>query len=313
MFTILGSGFGSYGYLPALVEAGVEVALPSRYRDAVSGRAELSGYVQQVVWCSDVDDALARSSGVVIALRPEDQMRWVPRLTEMPNIRQLILEKPLAPTPGSAASLLMAVENAGKRYRVGYTFRFTPWAGKLREALTGSADSISFDWSFLAHHYRVGLDNWKRFSSRGGGAVRFYGIQAIALLSELGYDGVSTSTVCGASDDEIDCWEGTFTGPNLCPCVLTLASRETNTFFRVVAHNNGQVVQTLADQRDPFSSADSGAVQGQDARVGLLRQLCDSFSDGDDGNAQRHRAILALWAAVEAKSRRVPIAHAGGR
>lgn len=305
MFTILGSGFGSYGYLPALVEASAEVALPIRYRDAVGGRPELSGYLQQVVWCSDVDDALTRSSGVVIALRPEDQARWVPRLTEMPNIRRLILEKPLAPTPESAASLLMAVENAGKRYRVGYTFRFTPWAGNLSAALAGSADSISFDWNFLAHHYRADLANWKRFSSHGGGALRFYGIQAIALLSELGYDDVATSTVSGASDDEVEHWEATFTGPNLCPCVLKLGSRETNTSFRVAAHNKGQAVQTLADQHDPFTSAYSGAVPGQDARVGVLRQLCDSFSDSDEGHAERHKAILALWAAVETKSQRI--------
>jgi predicted dehydrogenase len=315
VFTVLGSGFGIYGYLPALVEAGFEVALPIRYRPVIGGRPELSRYMQQVVWCSDAEDALARSSGVVIALRPEDQARWVPRLTQMPNIRQLILEKPVAPAPELAASLLAAVENAGKRYRVGYTFRFTPWAGKLRSALAGSAESISFDWNFLAHHYRADLANWKRFSSHGGGAVRFYGIHAIALCSELGYDDVSTSTISGTSDEETERWEATFTGRNLCPCVLKLDSRETNTFFRIVAHNNRQAAETLVGQPGPFSSvysSYSGAMQGQDdARVGVLKQLCDSFSEADEGHAERQKAILALWAAIETKSRRVPLTPAG--
>lgn len=313
MFTILGSGFGIYGYLPALVEGGFEVVLPVRYRPTIDGRPELSRYMRQVVWCSDVEDALARSSGVVIALRPEDQAAWIPRLTQMSNIRQLILEKPVAPAPELAASLLAAVENAGKRYRVGYTFRFTPWAGKLRSALAGFAESISVDWSFLAHHYRADLTNWKRFSAHGGGAVRFYGIHAIALFSELGYDDVSISRISGELDEEADRWQATFTGDNLCPCVLTLDSRGANTFFRIVAYNNRQATETLVDQSDPFSSVYSAAVQGQDTRVGVLRQLCDSFSEPDEVHAERQKAILALWAAVETKSARVRLTPPGGK
>ncbi len=301
MFTILGSGFGSYGYLPALVEEGFDVAMPIRYRSALAGRPELTEYLRQVVWCSDVDDALARSTGVVIALRPEDQAAWIPRLTALSNIQQLILEKPVAPTPESSIASLTAIEAAGKRYRVGYTFRFTPWAERFRSALTGSADSVSFEWEFLAHHYRADLANWKRFSSHGGGAVRFYGIHAIALLSELGYDDVAASSTTGASSDEAERWEATFTGRNVCPCALNIGSREPSTQFRIAAYD-GQEATTIADQPDPFSPADS--VQGQDARVGVLRRLCGSFSEADDGHAERHKAILALWAAVETRSRR---------
>lgn len=312
MFTVLGSGFGIYGYLPALIEAGHDVALPHRYRPVLDRRPELARYAHEVVWCGDVDEAVSRSSGVAIALRPQDQALWVPRLTQLSGIDQLILEKPAAPTPEAAALLLAAVENAGKRYRVGYTFRFTPWAGQLRSALAEDVESISFDWSFLAHHYRADVVNWKRFSSRGGGAVRFYGIHAIALLSELGYDDVLASTVSGASDDETQRWRATLTGPNLGPCALSVDSREPNASFRIVAHRNGRAPETLVDQRDPFSSGDPGAVDGQDVRVGVLRQLCDSFSESDEGHAERQNAILNLWQAVETKSRRVPLAAADG-
>jgi predicted dehydrogenase len=302
VFTILGSGFGIYGYLPALVESGFDVALPIRYRPAVTGRPELSEYLHRVVWCDDVDDALARSTSVVIALRPQDQALWVPRLTDLPNLEQLILEKPVAATPELSAALLTAVEAAGKRYRVGYTFRFTPWADRIRSALGQSVDSISFDWSFLAHHYREDLANWKRFTSHGGGAVRFYGIQAIALLSELGYDDVDASTISSASSEEAERWEATFTGRNVCPCALRIASRGPDTHFKIAAHDNGRGAVSLIDQPDPFSSTHSGALHGQDARVGALKRLCGSFSEPDEGHAERQNAILALWGAVEAKS-----------
>ena len=311
MFTVLGSGFGLYGYLPALLESGHDVALPVRYRSAVSGRPELARYVREVVWCSDVDEALGASSGVAVALRPQDQALWVPRLTQVRSIGQLILEKPIAPTPESAASLLAEVENAAKRYRVGYTFRFTPWAARLTSALAEKTERISFVWNFMAHHYRTDVVNWKRLTSTGGGAVRFYGIHVIALLAELGYDDVSASTVAGATDDEIQRWQATFTGPDLCPFTLSIDSREANASFSITAYT-GRVAAPLARQPDPFSSSDSGEVEGQDARVGVLRQLCDSFSAGDDGHAERQRAIVALWKVVETKSRRVPLLQAEG-
>ncbi|MGV0715204.1 hypothetical protein ABQE93_07355 [Mycolicibacterium sp. XJ662] len=304
MFTVLGSGFGIYGYLPALIEAGYGVALPNRYRPALGDRPELSPYIDEVLWCGDVETALGRSSGAVIALRPQDQARWVPRLTQMPGISHLILEKPLAPTPESAASLLAAVENSGKQYRVGYTFRFTPWADTLRSALAEPAASVAVDWTFLAHHYRADIKNWKRFSSSGGGAVRFYGIHAIALLSELGYDDVSTSTISGPSEDEAQRWRVTFTGPGLAPCELRIDSRETTPTFRISVRKYGQAPTTLVNQADPFGPVDPDALDGQDARVGVLRRLCDSFSDLDDGHAERQQAIVALWRVVETKSRR---------
>ena len=122
-FTILGSGFGLYGYLPALLGLGHKIALPERYRSVVGTRQELSQFVPRVDWCADIEEALAGSEAVVVALRPADQARWIPRLVRTPNIRQLILEKPIAPAPEVAASLLAELEGAGKRYRVGYTFR----------------------------------------------------------------------------------------------------------------------------------------------------------------------------------------------
>jgi hypothetical protein len=303
-FTILGSGFGMYGYLPALMKLGLEVVLPLRYQSMLIARPELTQYLSRVVWSAGVEDALARSSGAVVALRPADQAIWIPRLVRMPNIRQLILEKPIAPAPELAASLLAIVDDAGKRYRVGYTFRFTPWAHQLRAALAGPVEGISLHWNFLAHHYRADLANWKRFNSTGGGALRFYGIHAIALLAELGYDDVSSSTIWGPSDTETERWEATFLGRDLCPFKLKVNSRAGDTFFRIVAHRGKQIAETLVDQADPFSSVGSNGLQAQDSRVGVLERLCRSLGDADGTHAQRQKSILALWADVEQNTRR---------
>jgi predicted dehydrogenase len=304
-FTILGSGFGLYGYLPALLDLGHRVALPTRYRSVIGARSELSQFMPRVDWCEDVDEALARSDAAIIALRPVDQARWISRLAQMANIRALILEKPITPTPGLSASLLEELERAGKHYRVGYSFRLLPWAQRLRAALGGGADGISLDWTFLAHHYRHDLANWKRFDAEGGGALRFYGIHLVALLAELGYDDVSASTLWRPSDTETQRWEATFAGPGRCPFTVNVDSRAGETTFRIAVRQGEQAREMLVDQPDPFSAERATSPQGQDIRVGVLERLCSSLGEIEDDHATRQRAIIALWARIEETSRRV--------
>jgi predicted dehydrogenase len=301
-FTILGSGFGLYGYLPALLGLGHKIALPERYRSVVGARQELSQFIPCVDWCADVEEALARSDAVVVALRPADQARWIPRLVRAPNIRQLILEKPIAPAPEPAASVLAELEGSGRRYRVGYTFRLLSWAPRLRSAVGEGNTALSLDWTFLAHHYRHDRTNWKRFDAEGGGALRFYGIHLVALLAELGYDDVSSSLVWGASANETRRWKAIFTGPNLCPFTVDVDSRADTTSFRIASHGDRQSAETLVDQQDPLSDDAAMSPQGQDMRVGVLERLCRSLEEADDDHARRQRAILALWARVEEKS-----------
>jgi predicted dehydrogenase len=306
-FTILGSGFGLYGYLPALLGLGHKVALPERYRPVVDARQELSQFTPCVDWCADAEAALAGSDAVVVALRPADQARWIPRLVRAPDLRQLILEKPVAPAPELAASLLAELEGADKRYRVAYTFRLLSWAPRLRPVVREEHASLSLDWTFLAHHYRHDRAAWKRFDAEGGGALRFYGIHVVALLAELGYDDVASSLVWRPSDAETQRWKATFTGPNLCPFAVDVDSRTDATSFRIASC--GDRAQTLVDQPDPFSGDGAASPPGQDIRVGVLERLCRSLEETDDDHARRQRAILSLWARVEEKSNIAGDAH----
>ncbi|RXH19399.1 hypothetical protein [Bradyrhizobium guangzhouense] len=305
VFTIFGSGFGMYGYLPALIERGIRVALPERYRAVVGGRSELAQYLPRVIWCVDTEAALDQANGAVVALRPADQAEWMARLAERPDIRDLILEKPVAPEPRLAAQLLESFERAGKRYRVGYTFRFMPWAERLRAAVAEGGSGLSLDWSFMAHHYRAGLDNWKRFDASGGGALRFYGIHMIALLSELGYDDVASSVVTGPSDAETASWRAELTARGLPPFALRVDSRATQTCFRIAADGRATGNSAIVDQLDPFASVRQASVNVRDPRVDVLARLCDSLAEADADHAQRQRSIIALWARIEARSRRV--------
>ena len=132
MFTIFGSGFGIYGYLPALAEhLGEEVVLPQAYETKVRSRPELGGTLSKIRWVKDHDEALALADGAVIATPPQFQGGIVERCLALRNIKRLALEKPLAVTPGMAASLLARLDASGVQYVIAYTLLHLNWYNDL--------------------------------------------------------------------------------------------------------------------------------------------------------------------------------------
>ena len=128
---ILGSGFGLYGYLPALAALQSRVLLPERYRTVVASRAELSGFAAGIDWVADEHAAIDCAQALVIARRPADQSSLIAEILRQNELKRLLLEKPLAPTPALAAQLQNQIEASGKILRMGYMFGFTDWGRDL--------------------------------------------------------------------------------------------------------------------------------------------------------------------------------------
>ena len=302
---ILGSGFGLYGYLPAMVEAGAErIVLPVRYQAKLSSRPELARFSDDVQWAPDESAALVSADSVVVALRPDLQAEWVSRCLKLPNIERLLLEKPLAPSPDAALSLFEDLVNSRKVFRIGYVFRFTPWGGGLLQSLSSNFGGESFGklricWSFLAHHFLYRSDSWKRYCSFGGGAVRFYGIHLIALLAELGYTKVSSSQTFGSNAEEIVRWSATFSGRELPDCDVVVDTKAMSNQFRIERLVNSTTT-TVVSQVDPFGSEENTSFSyGLDKRVSPLACLCRSLW-GDSGNVYGwYRDTIILWCRVE--------------
>jgi predicted dehydrogenase len=312
-FAILGSGFGLYGYLPALVQQGVQrILLPERYRNRFVGRLELSPFAGNIQWEEDEQSVLDHADGVVLALRPVDQHRWIPRCLERSNLRSMILEKPLAHSPELAAALLEDLLHSDKVFRMGYTFRYTNWGRQLLDTLMQKSkkqdlDLLSIRWSFLAHHYRHDLDNWKRFNATGGGAIRFYGIQIIALLAEIGYTHVTSSLAFGPSADETEKWSAVFEGQDLPACKVVLDTKSTVDKFeieRVFHTKGGTKTITVANKSDPFD-VENGfhIVDKMDRRVPLLGRLYDTLSEKSENYYKCYGATIRLWRRIEEKTR----------
>jgi predicted dehydrogenase len=290
---ILGSGFGLYGYLPALQSLGCyRVVLPLRYRPVVESRAELSGFAEQIGWADNEIDAIDQADAVVVARRPADQSHLLGELLEKPNLKRLLLEKPLAPTSGDAARLQDRIEASGKIIRIGYTFGFTNWGLDLTRHARASSGDIQIRWLFRAHHYAANRSTWKRFEAEGGGALRFYGIQLISLLAGLGFETVPASRVTAAQPGEAESWCATLMNSAGVRCDLELDSNSAQTCFAVDAPAFG-IATSLPD---PFDAAMNGA---QDRRVPVLASLCREWLTAEPAPHPSYRQTVLLWQAIE--------------
>lgn len=309
MIAIIGSGFGLYGYLPALTDGCEErVVLPERYRTRLYERTELERFTSNVQWEQNDTKVLDCASGVVLALQPIKQSELIPQCLARPNIKHLLLEKPLAHSPAIALTLFDDLVRSGKVFRIGYNFRYTEWGKQLlnSQSIRSESGMLTIHWSFTAHHFRHNLRNWKRFNSVGGGAIRFYGIHIIALLSEIGYRNVTLSRAYGAFTDEIEKWVAIFEGNNLPECKVVVNAKSKFNTFEIVhtsKKSTESVTNVFAKLSDPFEPQSIFTGKDQiDQRVPILSQLCQSLWEERKNEYELYDAVLNLWLRIEGKT-----------
>lgn len=303
-FAIFGSGFGLYGYLPALMSGcGQTVCLPSRYKARLAERDDVRLFQDHVVWADDEASVLEQVDAVVISQRPADQDGWIRDVVDRPDISACLLEKPLAASPEAAANILDLLEASGKRFRIGYNFRFTPWSGMIASELAtiGTAGTLDIDWQFRAYHYAHDKLNWKRTVSAGGGALRFFGIHLVGLLAEWGYDDVVSSECTSSRPDECETWTATFTGPNLPTCNVRVATNINDPRFWIDCSRGNGAVERLVTLGDPFEAS---ATDGDfDRRFGILTEVCKDLIESPVASYPWYRRSVRLWERAEQQVR----------
>jgi predicted dehydrogenase len=299
-FAILGSGFGLYGYLPALANGcGQTVFLPERYRARLREREDVRCLEDIVNWVADERAVLEAVDAVIVSRRPADQADWIRKYIGQSNIRLLLFEKPLAPSPKAAFDTLELLETSGKKYRIDYNFRFTPWAAELKRRIrsAGGTGNISIDWRFRAHHYANNLHNWKRSISEGGGALRFFGIHLVGLLAEIGFDTIVRSRAAVFAPDECETWSAVFDGPDVPECRVQVQSNAAQRRFSIDWTGNGSAAERLADLSDPFEA--NAGIPGFDHRAGILTDSCRDLLEGAAPSYPWYRQSIRLWDMAE--------------
>ena len=297
MFTIVGSGFGLYGYLPAILqELGDKVILPEEYLSKVRSRRELKELEKDIFWVKNKELAIKKATKVIFTVPPNYQYKAVKNLFNdngRNNVQTIFLEKPVATSPVKSIELLEFLESKEVDYVIGYSFLYLDLNSNFNTLVNSSAQ-IFWQWSFMAHHFSMDLKNWKRYHSSGGGVLRFYGIHIIAFLSKFGYDNVKESTLTCQHSDEPFIWSAKFLGGNLPPCNVTVNCKSKKDVFNIISEN----IDNSILLNDPFSLL-VDRFDGLDKRVPMLASLLkDEMPDKKNGN-QIYKNINSLWEIVE--------------
>lgn len=292
MIAVFGSGFGIYGHLPAIVESGHAVAVPSRYRDQIETRVELRKYREAITFCGDEFEMLAGSEVAVLARRPADNEVLIAHILEVSRPSRIVVEKPSARTSVIAQSNDRLLTERGIRSYTPYLFQYTPWGRATREIVVSqTAETVSVDWSLNTAN---GGAAWKGDSSAGGGILSFYFIHMLALLYFLAPDAIIADA---AVDDP---------GSRIAGSARIVARSERVRFdlaFRITRGENLFRVRAgdrlLADSLSPFGLLPARGLR--DSRVDSLKDFYSSTVLPGTDVSQANAAILQLWSLLQTR------------
>ena len=295
MFTIFGSGFGLYGYLPAIIDGlKADVCLPEKYRVTINSRPDLERFEPQIMWVDTEDSAIKCSDKIVISVKPKAQVSIVRRCLDLGFSGRFYLEKPLSNSPAESEVLLDLLDSHSVNYSVGYSFLYLDRLQEIFKNYTPEK-MIQIEWCFMAHHFANQLKNWKRHEIEGGGVLRFYGIHIVALLARHGYSGVVNSRLTGERLGEPSLWEAGLSHQDSTWCNIIVNSRSEKLFFRVKVDS-----EVILSVDDPFYVNGLFKV-GEDRRFSsLVRFLKDSSNLAS--NKKLYRSINKAWASIERNS-----------
>mgnify|MGYP000026360020 CR=1 FL=1 len=304
MYSIIGSGFGLYGYLPAIIKLNKKgVVLPEEYKKTILARPELQEFERDITWTKNKADALKKTTELIIALPPSMQYSTVKKIINETKIKKIYLEKPLAPTPEKSKNLLKLLNLNELDYVIGYSFLYLNLQAKFND-LIAQKDDINFNWFFMADHFSKNLKNWKRYHDLGGGVLRFYGIHLIAFLSLFGYKNVVNSTLIEDNQNEPYIWKATITGEGLPVCNLKVDCRSDKEVFSLsnlkLGHSN--------TEKDPFD-VPTKELSNFDRRVSVLMKTLSAETRSHESLKLKYADINELWIVIEKATNTIQKAH----
>ena len=181
-FLIIGSGFGIYGYLPAVYKFSKQIYLSSKYKAKFYSRVELLKYEKKIFWYDQINSIIKNIDYAILAKRPNDQLSLVKHLYNKKKFKHIFLEKPLDVNPMRSSKILLFLKKKKIKYSIGFIFKYLKWYNLIKK----NKDTANFNiiWN-IKKNLKSNL--WKYDIKKGGGLLRFYGIHFIYLFNDLKY------------------------------------------------------------------------------------------------------------------------------
>ena len=178
---IFGRSFGLYGHAMALDKLGVDIFVPSHYRDFIFDREEYVSLQKNACYIDNPLSDINSYSIICCARRPYDNEILVNALLEKGYKGSVIVEKPMGISPDIAHQIAVSLSQAQLRWDVPYLFLHLEWFEHIKHC-RGPRDKVSIFWS---HNGQFEGNNWKVNDNQGGGILAFYLIHVLALFEKL--------------------------------------------------------------------------------------------------------------------------------
>tara|TARA_B100000700_G_scaffold193927_1_gene213604 strand:- start:1294 stop:2202 length:909 start_codon:yes stop_codon:yes gene_type:complete len=213
---LLGKGFALNVYLPALIETNCKkIVLDLSSKKYIGSNI----HNKDIKWINENEIQENNFSKIIIAEPPQKQFKLIKDRSLWKNCNNFILEKPIAENHNKAKHLIEMLNERKIKYSVNYTFRYTKWLRKIYDYIHNNLDDgeIKVNWKFMGRHLQKKKSTWKTNHELGGGAIKYYGIHLIAILSDIGYKEVKSINIFNQPTNKINSWSCTFDSTNKLP------------------------------------------------------------------------------------------------
>ena len=293
---VWGSGFGLYGYVPAIIEEGYTPVITFNQAAVLRSRPDIEKYYSRSLITSTTKQQMERAHFLCVVVNPAEQpLRLKKEL--VPNIKYISLEKPVAPCPSSATELLINLLDADIKFKTNYSFLYTEWFSGLDDMMTRT-DSIHVElvWTFMAHHNLSGSRTWKNEKQKGGGVLSFYAIHLLAVAVRFLQDESFEITDLRRTEDRIDIVLETVCKKR--SISISVDSKAPDNFFRCSAMS--KLGGFLRELQDPFGAAQiNHSEMMPDRRIGFIRAHLRHILELDQVSGKFEQKVIELWERVE--------------
>jgi len=205
---IVGSGFGMYGYLPAIILGGNVPVTLEKYRATILHRVDIQQFDDQIQYVSNFERLVEDSTDALVLAVPPLVGRQILGSFRHSYPSHLFLEKPIASSRQDYADLTEQLSRVANTWSVAYLFPYTEWYREMQSWVSKSSGAleVTIQWTLPKPESR---DNWKVDKLSGGGIVSFYLSHFIPFLRENDFD--TSNFSLGANGDVI--WEIRKNGP----------------------------------------------------------------------------------------------------
>lgn len=280
---ILGSGFGLYGYLPALVGLGHNVVTLERYRSLILKRVELSEYIHQIDFLEDDQQIVSESSSVVIARNPSSQVELVQnQIIDLSLKQHVFLEKPLTDLLKTRQTFINTLRDADISFSVAYLFLYSEWFNHLKDQELGE-----FELNWVIAKPKAA---WKNSAEQGGGLLNYYLVHFLPCFDAL-------SLNLQIKQSSLSPVHSTFvaSGKILLKVKVSLSTTESNFCLTTNSFDSKKV---LFSAKTPFGPLPSEGIL--DPRIAYLERYIHENLFSSKGNSESLRLEELIHTQIQA-------------